>query len=431
MAGLGATAYSYMAIVSLLLELDAPSWVAWGLGGFIEIGLVGSALGALHAVMTKRDPALFMTLTWVLSFTTGGMAAWHETLTRPDPAMWVALRLIVPFLAAVFWHVLLSGASHLNAGVNPVTAVLHLLSRTRGSLRLWSKERKAENLMHAVIRAGEDVRAAEAGAAGRTSIPTRGRRPLTLRKLHDRERDARDAALRVLGIEEYRVRYAAWVQDLQATDIERARTSQFGGPVTDDAIEVDTGGADLEREVIDLEVTSQALATSVTRTDRAVTGAQATVEVTPDTAGERPALSGDAVSSASQSGVVLVPRQPAPVTSRPAPPGPRNARSDRHGAAGDTDAADVTDELVPLAATASTHERGTRARELHVSGVDVDVIAAIVGRSRRQVFRYLGGEDTDTPPRGVPAVTVSSADSVTSISAGVDEEIRMPAGVGV
>ena len=72
-----------------------------------------------------------------------------------------------------------------------------------------------------------------------------------------------------------------------------------------------------------------------------------------------------------------------------------------------------------------------RARELHAGGVDVDVIAAIVGRSRRQVFRYLGGEDTDTSPRGVPTVAVPSPGLVPLVTAGVDDDVPVPVSVGL
>ena len=406
-AGLGATAYSYMAIVSLFLELDAPHWVAWGLGGFIEAGLIGSALGALHAVLTRRDPALFMTLTWTLSFTTGGLAAWHETMTRPDPAIWVALRLIVPFLAAVFWHVLLTGASHLNAGVNPVTAILQLLSHTRASLRAWRKERKAESLMHDVIRAVEDVRAAQAGDDGRTSIPTRHRRQLTTRQLHDREREARDAALRVLGIAEYRERYAAWVRDLRATDIARTDTAQFGGPVTDSERD---GGAD---DTAPTGVTGTGDMTRASLALAAQPGAARAATVTPASGPLRPT---------SSDSPRLAPRQPEPVSVRPVPPGPRNARGLRHGTDGTAASAkDHDDVLEPMDAAASTSDRAARARELQGDGVDFEVICSIVGRSRRTVFRYLAGEDSDTPPHGVPIVPVPAIDAVSSEVSDTDD----------
>lgn len=358
-AGLGATAYSYMGIVSLLLELDAPPWVAWGLGGFIEAGLIGSALGALHAVMTGRDPALFMTLTWTLSLTTGGLAAWHESMVRADPAIWVALRLVVPFCAAVFWHVLLAGASHLNAGVNPTATVISGLSRLRASRRAWAKERDAETLMHAVIRAGEDVRAAESGDAGRTSVPRRGRRTLTLRELHDREREARDAALRVLGIEEYRARYSAWVRDLRAADIERAGTAQFGGPSP--TVMNAGGGADKD-----------ALGTAgILQATKFVTDAAGRVE------------SGGVSPRVYERGGV------APVSP---------SRSSASGGGVD---------LTPLLDGATASQRAARSRALQAAGVDFEIICSVVGRSRRTVFRYLEGEDTDTPAHGLAVLAAS------------------------
>ncbi|MGL5910627.1 MAG: hypothetical protein ACRCZP_11540 [Phycicoccus sp.] len=109
--------------------------------GFLEVTLVGSALGARYAVLLGRPAVADSTATWVLSATSGVLAAAHELIAR-DGDTWTwqddagsvlagVVRLVAPLVACWCWHRIL-GADRRDVAGRTLTQ----MKRSRRQLRL-------------------------------------------------------------------------------------------------------------------------------------------------------------------------------------------------------------------------------------------------------------------------------------------------------
>ena len=200
-----ATALAYSGMVLFGLEVAHMSPLeAYGLAGFLEISLVAVALMARNAALEGRPYGVLLTLTWVLSGTSGLFAALHEVAvpTASTPYM-VVFRFVPPLVAALMWHLALVGERHMVTG--------HTLEERRRELRV-----------HGYVSALEQWRDARADSAGS---------PADLRKVraaHERQRAARDAALKLLTVEDFERRMQVWVDRLEAAERHGNRLDLIG-----------------------------------------------------------------------------------------------------------------------------------------------------------------------------------------------------------
>ncbi|MFD3675287.1 hypothetical protein ACFWVQ_45225, partial [Streptomyces sp. NPDC058672] len=109
---------------------------AYLFAGVLEICLVTVALMAREAAQQERPNGLLLWLTWGFSGASATFAAAHE-ISLDHSAVAAGFRFIVPFLAALMWHLVLVGDRHLATG------------------RSWSQLR-ASGRMHAALEAVED-----------------------------------------------------------------------------------------------------------------------------------------------------------------------------------------------------------------------------------------------------------------------------------
>ena len=204
-AALIATALAYSGMVLFGLEVAHMTPLeAYGLAGFLEVSLVAVALMARNAALEGRPYGVLLTLTWVLSGTSGLFAALHEVAvpTASTPYM-VVFRFVPPLVAALMWHLALVGERHMVTG--------HTL-----------EERRREARVHGYVSALEQWRDARADSAGS---------PADLRKVraaHERQRAARDAALKLLTVEDFERRMQVWVERLEAAERHGARLDLIG-----------------------------------------------------------------------------------------------------------------------------------------------------------------------------------------------------------
>ncbi len=200
-----ATALAYSGMVLFGLEVAHMSPLeAYGLAGFLEISLVAVALMARNAALEGRPYGVLLALTWVLSGTSGLFAALHEIAvpTASTPYM-VVFRFVPPLVAALMWHLALVGERHMVTG--------HTLEERRRELRV-----------HGYVSALEQWRDARADSAGS---------PADLRKVraaHERQRAARDAALKLLTVEDFERRMQVWVDRLEAAERHGNRLDLIG-----------------------------------------------------------------------------------------------------------------------------------------------------------------------------------------------------------
>ncbi|MFC8924017.1 helix-turn-helix domain-containing protein [Cellulosimicrobium sp. NPDC057127] len=200
-----ATALAYSGMVLFGLEVAHMSPLeAYGLAGFLEVSLVAVALMARNAALEGRPYGVLLTLTWVLSGTSGVFAALHEVAvpTESTPYM-VVFRFVPPLVAALMWHLALVGERHMVTG--------HTL-----------EERRREARVHGYVSALEQWRDARADSAGA---------PADLRKVraaHERQRAARDAALKLLTVEDFERRMQVWVDRLEAAERHGNRLDRIG-----------------------------------------------------------------------------------------------------------------------------------------------------------------------------------------------------------
>ncbi|MHA7619910.1 helix-turn-helix domain-containing protein [Cellulosimicrobium cellulans] len=200
-----ATALAYSGMVLFGLEVAHMSPLeAYGLAGFLEISLVAVALMARNAALEGRPYGVLLALTWVLSGTSGLFAALHEIAvpTASTPYM-VVFRFVPPLVAALMWHLALVGERHMVTG--------HTLEERRRELRV-----------HGYVSALEQWRDARADSVGS---------PADLRKVraaHERQRAARDAALKLLTVEDFERRMQVWVDRLEAAERHGNRLDLIG-----------------------------------------------------------------------------------------------------------------------------------------------------------------------------------------------------------
>lgn len=200
-----ATALAYSGMVLFGLEVAHMSPLeAYGLAGFLEISLVAVALMARNAALEGRPYGVLLTLTWVLSGTSGLFAALHEVAvpTASTPYM-VVFRFVPPLVAALMWHLALVGERHMVTG--------HTLEERRRELRV-----------HGYVSALEQWRDARADSAGSAGDLRK------VRAAHERQRAARDAALKLLTVEDFERRMQVWVERLEAAERHGARLDLIG-----------------------------------------------------------------------------------------------------------------------------------------------------------------------------------------------------------
>jgi len=200
-----ATALAYSGMVLFGLEVAHMSPLeAYGLAGFLEISLVAVALMARNAALEGRPYGVLLTLTWVLSGTSGVFAALHEVAvpTASTPYM-VVFRFVPPLVAALMWHLALVGERHMVTG--------HTL-----------EERRREARVHGYVSALEQWRDARADSAGSSGDLRK------VRAAHERQREARDAALKLLTVEDFERRMQVWVDRLEAAERHGNRLDLIG-----------------------------------------------------------------------------------------------------------------------------------------------------------------------------------------------------------
>ncbi|MDF2807845.1 MAG: hypothetical protein K0S43_2791 [Cellulosimicrobium sp.] len=200
-----ATALAYSGMVLFGLEVAHMSPLeAYGLAGFLEISLVAVALMARNAALEGRPYGVLLALTWVLSGTSGLFAALHEIAvpTASTPYM-VVFRFVPPLVAALMWHLALVGERHMVTG--------HTLEERRRELRV-----------HGYVSALEQWRDARADSAGSSGDLRK------VRAAHERQRAARDAALKLLTVEDFERRMLVWVDRLEAAERHGNRLDLIG-----------------------------------------------------------------------------------------------------------------------------------------------------------------------------------------------------------
>jgi hypothetical protein len=198
-----ALAYSGMVLFGLEVAGMAPM-EAYALAGFLEVSLVAVALMARNAALEGRPYGVLLTLTWVLSGTSGLFAALHEVAvaTASTPYM-VVFRFVPPLVAALMWHLALVGERHLVTG--------HTLD-----------ERRREHRVHQYVTCLELWRDARLDGTGTT------RSTRKIRAAHRRQRSARDRALKLLTVEDFERRMLVWVDRLEAAERHGNRLDTIG-----------------------------------------------------------------------------------------------------------------------------------------------------------------------------------------------------------
>ncbi|OLT53087.1 winged helix-turn-helix domain-containing protein [Cellulosimicrobium sp. CUA-896] len=200
-----ATALAYSGMVLFGLEVAHMSPLeAYGLAGFLEVSLVAVALMARNAALEGRPYGVLLTLTWVLSGTSGVFAALHEVAvpTESTPYM-VVFRFVPPLVAALMWHLALVGERHMVTG--------HTLD-----------ERRRETRVHAYVTALEQWRDARVDSSGSSADLRK------VRAAHQRQRAARDGALKLLTVEDFERRMQVWVDRLEAAERHGTRLDLIG-----------------------------------------------------------------------------------------------------------------------------------------------------------------------------------------------------------
>lgn len=200
-----ATALAYSGMVLFGLEVaHMEPLEAYALAGFLEVSLVAVALMARNAALEGRPYGVLLTLTWILSGTSGVFAALHEVAvpTASTPYM-VVFRFVPPLVAALMWHLALVGERHLVTG--------HTLD-----------ERRREHRVHQYVTALEMWRDARLDSSGSRRATKK------IRAAHERQRAARDRALKLLTVEDFERRMQVWVERLEAAERHGSRLDTIG-----------------------------------------------------------------------------------------------------------------------------------------------------------------------------------------------------------
>ncbi|WP_041294769.1 helix-turn-helix domain-containing protein [Isoptericola variabilis] len=200
-----ATALAYSGMVLFGLEVAGMTPMeAYSLAGFLEVSLVAVALLARNAALEGRPYGVLLTLTWILSGTSGVFAALHEVAVPSETTPYmVVFRFVPPLVAALMWHLALVGERHLVTG--------HTLD-----------ERRREHRVHQYVATLETWRDARRDNTG----TRRGTRKV--RVAHARQRAARDRALKLLTVEDFERRMQVWVDRLEAAERHGNRLDTIG-----------------------------------------------------------------------------------------------------------------------------------------------------------------------------------------------------------
>ncbi|BDZ41050.1 hypothetical protein GCM10025865_03490 [Paraoerskovia sediminicola] len=200
-----ATALAYSGMVLFGLEVAGMQPAeAYALAGFLEVSLVAVALMARNAALEGRPYGVLLTLTWILSGTSGVFAALHEVAvaSASTPYM-VVFRFVPPLVAALMWHLALVGERHLVTGDT-------------------LDERRREHRVHQYVTALELWRDARLDNDG-------GRRGTQkVRSTHRDQLAARDRALKLLTVEDFERRMQIWVERLEAAERHGNRLDLIG-----------------------------------------------------------------------------------------------------------------------------------------------------------------------------------------------------------
>jgi len=200
-----ATALAYSGMVLFGLEVAGMSPAeAYALAGFLEVSLVAVALMARNAALEGRPYGVLLSLTWLLSGTSGVFAALHEiAVPNASTPYMVAFRFVPPLVAALMWHLALVGERHMVTG-NTL------------------EQRRREHRVHQYVTALELWRDARNDSTG-TSRDLR-----KVRAAHRRQRLARDGALKLLTVEDFERRMEVWVERLEAAERHGTRLDTIG-----------------------------------------------------------------------------------------------------------------------------------------------------------------------------------------------------------
>lgn len=200
-----ATALAYSGMVLFGLEVAGMSPAeAYALAGFLEVSLVAVALMARNAALEARPYGVLLTLTWILSGTSGLFAALHEIAVPSESTPYmVVFRFIPPLVAALMWHLALVGERHLVTGDT-------------------LDERRREHRVHQYVTALEEWRDARLDSTGDR------RSTRKVRTAHESQRAARDRALKLLTVEDFEHRMEVWVERLEAAERHGNRLDTIG-----------------------------------------------------------------------------------------------------------------------------------------------------------------------------------------------------------
>jgi hypothetical protein len=233
-AAAGATVWAYLRMVNTGIDGGLTEQVAYGAAGFLELALVGSALGARRAVLRSEPTGVYTALTWLFSLLSGIFSGMHDLGREGVPWYMPLLGMVAPLVAATLWHVLLTGDRHMTAGISLEDLRdrrRQKAARRRAEKVAERKERDGERLMLAYIVAKEDERNARRVAEDPNEpVNAREKARRSILQLREKARTARNNVLMVMPVEEFDERYASWRKRLEHADENDAALFVLGLP---------------------------------------------------------------------------------------------------------------------------------------------------------------------------------------------------------
>jgi hypothetical protein len=230
----GATVWAYLRMVNTGMDGGLAEQVAYGAAGFLELALVGSALGARRAVLRGEPTLVYTALTWFFSLLSGLFSGMHDLGSAGVPWYMPLLGIMAPISAAILWHVLLTGDRHMTAGLDLDELRerrRQKAARRRAEKVVERKERVGERLMLAYVVAKEDERNARRIAEDPNEpIKAREKARRAIPRLREKARKARNKVLMVMPVEEFDERYGSWRTRLEHADKNDAALSLLGLP---------------------------------------------------------------------------------------------------------------------------------------------------------------------------------------------------------
>jgi hypothetical protein len=191
-AALGFTAIAYMNMVPFLRDdLGWPAEVAWTLGGVFEIALIALGLLGRWAALEQLPFEKFLMWTWLFAAMSGAFAAVH--MLNAGMA-WgpVLFAFAVPLVAALVWHFALG------MEVKAIKGIDWVGRRRQRQDRLAA--RKGERLVRKYVRACQRTARLEHLSDGSPAALR------SIEKSRSQEIAAEDAALDLLGVEDFEKR---------------------------------------------------------------------------------------------------------------------------------------------------------------------------------------------------------------------------------